>query len=233
MVVNIMKKIYKFSYGNFLNFLFSQIMYFIFNASAFLIVAVPIGYIYGELEYQLGENSILFKIITILMMSILVLYTLMLCIYFFLPKRVILKSDIIKIKRYMWNLGYIFRGFNDKLLIKNIVDCKMHDGYRYHLYRCAPYAVFFFNWDDLVDIKTKNNKHYLVPVENSEEFIKEVNARIRIIKVFERYGINSVLAEKGLKPDEIKIRWKSQDEIEQIYYNDKNGNKIEIPLRDE
>lgn len=41
--------------------------------------------------------------------------------------------------------------------------------------RTGPYSVFFFNWDDLVEIRTNDDKKYLVPIKNSDDFIEKVN----------------------------------------------------------
>lgn len=171
-------QIYKFNYGNASNFIFSQIILCIYNFFAFLIVAMPMTLLYTRLENLFKENYILMKIVTILMAALIFLYALMLCVYFFLPKKVIIKNDFIKIKRYMLNFGYILRGFNDEIFIKDIIVCKLYDGYRYRLDRSGPYSVYFFNWDDLVEIKTKDDKSYLVPLKNSEEFVEEVNKRM-------------------------------------------------------
>lgn len=173
-----MRNKYKFSYGNVFNFIFSQIILSIYNFFAFLIIAMPITLLYVRLENLFKEKYLLMKIITILMIGFVFLYALMLCVYFFLPKKVILKNDFIKIKRYMLNFGYILRGFNDEIFIKDIIECKLYDGYRYRLDRSGPYAVYFFEWDDLIEIKTKNNKCYLVPLQNSEEFVEKVNKRM-------------------------------------------------------
>lgn len=150
----------------------------VYNFFAFLILAVPMTWLYGELENCFRENYRLMKIITILMAIFIFLFALILCIYFFLPKKVIMNNSFIIIKRYMLNFGYVLRGFNDEIFIKEIVECKKYDGERYYLDRSGPYAVFFFDWNSLVELRTIDNKCFLVPLQNSEEFIKEVNRRI-------------------------------------------------------
>lgn len=171
-----MKTEYKFSYGNVFNFIFSQVILCIYNFFAFLIVAMPIAWLYGELGNIFKENYIVMKIITILMAILILLFALMLCIYFFLPKKAIVNANFVIIKRYMLNFGYILRGFNDEIFIKDIVECKLYDGYRYGLDRSAPYAVYFFKWDDLVEIKTKSNKVYLVPLKDSDKFVEQIES---------------------------------------------------------
>ena len=44
-----------------------------------------------------------------------------------------------------------------------------------------PLSILYFNWDDLVEINT-TNKRYLIPVENSKNFIEEINKRIKSTK---------------------------------------------------
>ena len=50
-----------------------------------------------------------------------------------------------------------------------------YDGKRYRFDRRDPYAVLFFNWDDLVEIRTNDDKKYLIPVKNSDDFVEKVN----------------------------------------------------------
>lgn len=75
----------------------------------------------------------------------------------------------------MLNYNYILPGFNDEIFIKDIVECKKYDGKKYRFDRRDPYAVLFFNWDDLVEINTSNDKKYLIPLKNSDDFIEKVN----------------------------------------------------------
>lgn len=177
MVMRIMKTEYKFSYGSIFKLIFSQVMLCIYNFFAFLIVAIPVALLYGEIESIFRENYVLMKIITILMTIFIIVYALILCVFFFLPKKAIIKRDFVIIKRYMLNFGYILRGFNDEIYIKEIVECKKYDGEKYCLDRSGPYAVFFFDWDSLVEIRTIDNKCYLVPLKNSDDFIEEINKK--------------------------------------------------------
>ena len=169
-----LKSEYKISYGNVFNFIFSQVILSIYNFFAFVIVAMPITLLYGEVERICRENYILVKVIAILMIGFLLLYALILCAYFFLPKKAIVSNNFIVIKRYMLDFSYVFRGFNDEIFIKDIIECKLYNGKRYLLNRSAPYSVFFFEWDDLIEIKTKSNKVYLVPLKDSEKFLEQI-----------------------------------------------------------
>lgn len=176
-----MKKIYKISYGKYFNYIFSQILLCFNNIFTFLIIAVTMILLQGKLESTFGEDNILIEIITTLIVISIIILSVVLLIFTFAPKRVILYDNYITIKRYMLNFEYLIRGFNDKIYIEDIVECEIYKGERYLLHRAGPYAVFFFDWNDLVEIKTgKFGKHrtYLVPVKNSDEFISEVNSRI-------------------------------------------------------
>ncbi len=170
-----MKLEYKFDYGNVLNFVFSEIITSIYNLFSLLLFSIPILWIYSEFEYIYRDNYILLKIITIIIVVLFGLYLSYLIIIFFLPKKAIIEGNFIIVKRYMLNFRYIFRGFNDEIFIKDIVECKIYDGKRYKLDRTGPYATFFFAWDNLVEIKTRNNKAYLIPLKNSVDFIEKVN----------------------------------------------------------
>ena len=84
----------------------------------------------------------------------------------------------------------------------------------------------------MIIINTERSRYY-IPVKNSEDFIKQVNMRMERIKLFEKYDLNRVIAARGIKPEQIKIRWKSQNEVESIYYINYQGNKVDIPLPDD
>lgn len=177
MVVKIMKTEYRFSYGSIFKFIFSQVILCIYNFFAFLIVAIPVALLYGEIESIFRENYVLMKIITILMTIFILIFALILCVFFFLPKKAVINSSFVTIKRYMLNFGYVLRGFNDEIFIKEIAECKKYVGDKYCLDRSEPYAVFFFDWDSLVEIRTIDNKRYFVPLKNSDDFIEEINKR--------------------------------------------------------
>lgn len=172
--VRIMKKIYKISYGNYFNFIFSQILLCFNNTFTFLIVFVAMIWLHGKFQSAFNEKKVLLEIITRLMIISIIVLFIMLFIFTFAPKKVIVDHNFITIKRYMLNFSYLFRGFNDKIYIKDIVDCRIYEGERYLLHRSGPYAVFFFDWNDLVEINTNDNKCYLVPIQNAKLFIDDI-----------------------------------------------------------
>ena len=102
---------------------------------------------------------------------------------FFQPQNVIIDKEYLLVHRRFLNWQYIARGYNDKILINNIVACKAYDGIRPAMNNSSwmPLSILYFNWDDLVEINT-TNKRYLIPVENSKNFIEEINKRIKSTK---------------------------------------------------
>lgn len=161
---------YKFSYGNALNYIGTQFIIICYHCVILLYSAGFIFLAFGYLED--GFISIILKVLTVVQFAVFFLYFV---ITLFIPKKVILTNYFIKVKRYFLNVSFAFRGFNDEIFIKDVIDCKKYDGKRYLLDRTEPYAIFFFNWDDLVEIKTIDDKKYLIPLKNSDEFIAKVN----------------------------------------------------------
>lgn len=174
-----MNRKYKFSYGNFFNFLLSQ--YIIMNYHLFTIFCfIFLDFSLYHIVSQVFDNQTpLSTIIKILFFSLIIFCLIYFIVIFFIPKKVILSSNFIYVKRYFLNYSYLFRGFNDEIFLNDIIECKKYNGKRYRLDRTEPYAIFFFNWDDLVEIKTEN-KTYLVPIKNSDNFIAEINKRLAI-----------------------------------------------------
>lgn len=161
---------YKFSYGNILNYIGTQCITICYHFAILLYSAGLIFLAFGYLED--GFISIILKILTVIQFVVFFSYFL---IALFIPKKVILTNYFIRVRRYFLNVSFAFRGFNDEIFIKDVIDCKKYDGKRYFLDRTEPYAVFFFNWDDLVEIKTIDDKKYLIPLKNSDEFVAKVN----------------------------------------------------------
>lgn len=165
---------YKFSYGNFINFFLSQFIIISYHFFTILFLLFLVFIVFGNIENLFNEQERICIIIRILSASLVILWQIYLIIILFIPKKAIITHNFIKIRRYFLNISYLLRGFNDEIFIKDIIDCKKYSGKRYRFDRTGPYAIFFFDWDNLIEIKTKDNKSYLVPLQNSEEFIKQV-----------------------------------------------------------
>lgn len=178
-----MKIEYKFSYGNIFKYILNQ--YIIISCHLFfylLLLYFLIFVIIGSFEYFFKQQENISTIVNALSISLIILCSLYFIIILFLPRKAIIYSNFIEIKRHFLNISYLNRGFNDEILIRNIIECKKYEGKRYILDITGPYAVYFFNWDDLVQIETNDDKCYLVPLKNSNEFIEEVNKCLQEIQ---------------------------------------------------
>lgn len=177
-----MKYKYKFSYGSISNYLLSQ--YIIMSINFFISLwFIVLNYrLYNLFTGMFNEMPTLLLVTKKCFFVLGLLFFICLVVTFVIPKRVILTDDFIYVKRHFWNLALFFRGVNDKISLNNVIECKKYDGKRPRWNRQGPYAVFFFDWDDLVEITVsddKDDKTYLVPIQNSEDFIKRVNERIK------------------------------------------------------
>ncbi|MCD7871831.1 MAG: hypothetical protein LUG21_00655 [Clostridiales bacterium] len=145
---------YKFSYGSILNYIATQCIIICYHLFILLYSTGLIFLAFG----CLGDGFL-----SIILKSLAVIQFVALCLYFiitlFIPKKVILTNHFIKIRRYFLDVSYAFRGFNDEIFIKDVMECNKYNGKRFLLKRTEPYAVFFFNWDDLVEIKTIDEKN--------------------------------------------------------------------------
>ena len=173
-----MKSEYNFSYGSIGNFIITKILSLCLNLFMFFLSIFVTTALLGQVEYRLTNNYILLKLFTILLIILSGLFSIYLIITFLLPKKAILNDNFIKIRRNTLIPRYLLRGFNDEIFIKDIVECDIYDGEKHPLFRSGPYAVPYFNWDDLIEIKTSDNKCYLVPLKDSEGFIAEINKRL-------------------------------------------------------
>lgn len=168
---------YKFSYGNFINFILSQVIIISYHFFTVLCLLFFVFIVIGDLENSFKEQNLVTTILRILSVLLIVLWLAYLTIILFIPKKVILNFAFIKIRRYFLNISYLIRGFNDEIYLNDVIECKKYDGKRERFNRTGPYSVFYFDWNDLVEIKTEN-KTYLVPIKNSDNFIAEVNKRL-------------------------------------------------------
>lgn len=166
---------YKFSYGNILNYIFTQIIIVSYHFFTVLCLLFFVFVVIGKLENSFKEQILVTTVLRISSVLLIVLWLAYLTIILFIPKKVILTNYFIKVRRYFLNVSYAFRGFNDEIFIKNIIECKKYDGKRERFNRTGPYAVFYFDWDDLVEIRTTDDKKYLIPIKNSDEFVEKVN----------------------------------------------------------
>lgn len=101
----------------------------------------------------------------------------------FATKEVLVNDYYIQVKKYRINPEFVFRGINEKIYFSTIYSCQLYVGKRIPLYRgFRDYAVYYFNWNSLVEIKDNQGRKYYVPVQNPEEFVEEVNKRMQEAK---------------------------------------------------
>lgn len=173
-----MKKLYKFDYGNFFKFILSKLLELFYDFFTLLILLIPLGVLYGYCENAFSNNEYAKRIIVLLLVLNLIIIVLFLLVCFLMPKTLVLYDDIMVINRYSIDYSYITRGIKDEILISSIVYCEIYDGKRPLFWRARPYAIPFFNWNNLVEIRTKGKRIFLIPIKNAENFVREVNERV-------------------------------------------------------
>lgn len=98
----------------------------------------------------------------------------------FREQKTVVCDDSVKIYRHclFFNVFYVFRGFNDYIPIDDIKDvyiARSKDVFR------EPILVGVVDWKNMVVIET-DSKCYYAPVENSCEFINEINKKRSLIQ---------------------------------------------------
>lgn len=174
------KKIYKFSYGNrfkkFISILVSFIYDFMISCALLFFVSLIISKINYELKFIINDN--IMNIVTSMEIYAGFIFLCFFIIQAFLPQKVIINKQTIKVKRHclFFSPLMIFRGFNDTILISQIKE----------IYRPTSKEKFFepipvnvIDWNNMVIIKINNSLEtlYYMPIENSNDFIAEVNER--------------------------------------------------------
>lgn len=121
-----MKK-YKIDYG-------TKFKYFVSNFLAFLtnwgiwVFASYLTFILKTTLTNILDYDIARKVINIIFVVLLIVYTIIFILSFAIPKRVILTSSQICIRKNCINLTYINRGFNERILYRHIVSCRLYNG---------------------------------------------------------------------------------------------------------
>lgn len=174
-------KTYKFSYGGILKKIISKTVSLFYNTMVSGIVLLVYFFIVSEMNFRL-KNLIDDSIISIFQ-TIEVYLGIVICSIFIVPsffqQKVEISENIVKVYRHCLFLSVfmIFRGFNDTILISQIKEIyrpKNKDKF------FEPIPVNIIDWDNMVIIKMNDSLGtiYYIPVENSDDFIVEVNKRI-------------------------------------------------------
>ena len=217
---------YKFDFGSSLKLIISYAWEFVGNIGLILISLMIMFALSSWLNPY--SNYLIIKIILIIYSVITILADLFFLFMIFIPKNIVLTDEKILVNRFcspLQTFVWDIRGINDRISYSEISYCQRCTNLLWGSH--IPFLIV--NEKNVVEIKTKY-KTYFLPVKNSEDFIKQVNLRMERIKFLEKYNLNSVIAARGISPEQIKFRWKSQDELESVYYIDYQGNKVDIPF---
>ena len=170
-------KIYKFSYGGALKKVISKTISLMYNAMIGGFILLIYISIIAEINYKLKyliDDSVLivFRVIAVCLGIIILLYFI---IPSFFQQKVEISERIVNIYRHclFFSVFMIFRGFNDTILINQIEKVYKPTSKEKFF---EPIPVNVIDWNNMVIIQTKS-KSYYAPVENSDEFIEEINKR--------------------------------------------------------
>lgn len=174
------EKIYKFSYGNRLKKFISMFIFSIYDFMIGCILLFIISLIVSKINYKL-KFIISDNVMAIIKAIGIFVGIVLLCLFViqaFLPQKVTVNDKMIKISRHclFFSPLMISRGFNDTILISQIKEIyrpKNKDVFM------EPIPVNVVDWDNMVIVKINNSMEtlYYMPVENSDDFIAEVNER--------------------------------------------------------
>lgn len=173
------KCVYHFSYGNPFNFLLTMIIEILATFGLTMLVFAFSLLLFAKIEdYYLNYENIR-ELIIVVSLCLPTVFSAYFWVQLFIPKRVIVSDDLVIIKRHNFYPDWSWCcGFNDKIPVEKIAECKIYDGDRPILdRRNKPYTIVRFNWDNLVEITT-DKRNYLVPVKNAEMFVEDVNRRM-------------------------------------------------------
>ncbi len=172
-----MKK-YKYDYGNIINQILSCMISFIMNTGRVVLCCFFIAAVKSIIDkYLLNYNgNRILDTVSIILCILGVFYFLFLT---FRIKGVYINKQYITIKRDVF-FDVIDR-FTVKIPFSNIKGCYYYCGNtsKMFLWDGNKYPIKFFNWDSLVVIEDYNNVKYYLPIQNADEFIKEINSYIK------------------------------------------------------
>lgn len=171
------KKIYYFDFGNTFKKVLSYFIMIVALAGFYMIINFAEVHLFFYIKGRITNEELVNTIHKFLVCIILIFEAYGLIIQF-LPKRIILTDKGIKIRKNNLDGKTIFP-FNNYIKYQSIKVCRInHSEYKHSRYLRITFP--FCNRESLVMIKTKFGK-YFVPVENAEDFVKEVNKRIQLV----------------------------------------------------
>lgn len=169
---------YKFSYGGTFKKILSKFLMSFANFFIIPIILLTLLFIFSNINHYLKSYTFTADILNIIKWIEIILSSIILgflVIQPYLPQKVEIHNNIIKVYRHC--LINFHRGFNDTILIDKIAEIRIEEKQNLgNLPRIMPVAVI--DWDNLVRIEMETGiLLYYIPVENSNEFIAEVNKR--------------------------------------------------------
>lgn len=170
-------KTYKFSYGNTFKKILSKIIMFVGNLFNVILAFIAILYLIGEVNYRLEKYAFhtdIFYIIKWIEIILTILILGLIIIQPLLPQKVEVYENVIKVYRHCFSLINFYRGFNDTLSINKIEKIYISENKDMGM---KPIPVGIMDWTNMVIIQMESGLDYYMPVENSGEFIEEVNKR--------------------------------------------------------
>lgn len=179
------KKTYKFSYGNNFKKYSSKFIFFIYNLIISNLLLMIIGTILSRINYELKAilPEEIISIIKVVEIYAAIPFVGFFIVSSFLPQKAVISNGKIKVYRHclFFNFIMIFRGFNDNIPISKIKEVYRPNNKNTYL---QPIPVCAIDWDNMVIITLDNasETRYYIPVENSEDFIEEVNKQRKILK---------------------------------------------------
>lgn len=175
-------KVYRFDYGNILNKFLSYLIQFMSNSG--IVIFAFLGYIY--VTQLIADNFSSDSLIYVLSLFFTVIFIALVLFFFiltFLPRKIILSDNGIKVRRYSFPPSLKRFSFNDFIPYSMILSCEIYNNkitYRRATYlRQQAFPIFAFNWKSLVKITDKYNFSFYLPVKDAENFVVEVNSRVR------------------------------------------------------
>lgn len=170
-------KIYKFSYGGMLKKSVSYILDFIsIFCCAFFVVCL---WIMAGLFIQNILNEKLCQVMTVILSVISVLMEVIIFVISFLPRKIELTEDKIRIIKNRVQKNYMIPNILDTIHYSEIKSCEIYDGPMSLLGWNLSYSLL--DGENMVEILLKSDKRYHIPVENSEMFIEDVHHRIDVL----------------------------------------------------
>lgn len=179
-------KVYKFDYGNIFRKFLCYLIQFMANSGVILF-----GFVFCFMLVQLVidniSNDIVVHILSILLIIIQSAISLFFGVFTFLPRKVVLYDNYIKIQKNAMNFFVEKTWFSEIIPYSTIESCILYDKKitysRSSFMRQKTYPCTFFNWNSLVKITDKYNNNIYIPIKNAVDFVEDVNEMVAIAKM--------------------------------------------------